>query len=140
MNRAVFATLGLVVLFGIALAAGPQLSGQETKPAAKAPAKAKAKGRLPAYYKDVVSDEQRTKIYEINEKYGEEIAKLAEQMKAAVAKRDAEVEAVLSPEQAKKVADLRAAAATKKKEADDDKAETTEATKPAAKPMTTAKP
>ena len=134
MNRTVAATLGLVLLLGIALNSAPQLSGQEPKPKAEAKAKAKPKGRLPAYYKDVVSEDQKAKIYAIQGKYADEIAALAEQMKAAVAKRDAEVEGVLTAEQRTKVEELKAAAA--KKNAADPKEPAVEA-KPA---TTTAKP
>ena len=53
--------------------------GQDPKkadPKAKAGAKEKAKGRLPAYYKDVVTDEQRDQIYALQAKYAKQFPKL----------------------------------------------------------------
>lgn len=70
--------------------------------ASKSP-RAKSRGRLPAYYGDVITKEQRDKIYSIQASYEEQLAALREQLKALVAKRDAEVEAVLTPEQREQV-------------------------------------
>lgn len=75
---------------------------KEAKPSTK------AKGRLPAYYKDVVTPDQKDKIYRIQAKYGEQIRKLAEEMKALTEQRDKEVEAVLTAEQKAKVDALKA--------------------------------
>lgn len=76
--------------------------------------RAKPKGKLPNYYSDVVSGEQREKIYAIQAKFAAEIEKLQEQLKALEAKVDAEVEAVLTPEQKDKVAKAAAASKTKR--------------------------
>ena len=95
----------------------------------------KPRGRLPAYYRQVVDDGQRTKIYALQAKYRKDSAqitaevrglskKLAEvrkklaQLKAAESK---EVEAVLTAEQKKKVDALRAEAAAKRKKKQDEK-------------------
>lgn len=76
---------------------------QEAKPSTK------AKGRLPAYYKDVVTPAQKESIYALQAKYGEQIRKLAEEMKAVTAQRDQEIEALLSADQKSKVNALRTA-------------------------------
>ncbi len=74
--------------------------------AREAPAK-KSRGRLPAYYGKVVTDEQREQIYEIQARFTEQITKLQEQLDALVAKRDAEIDQVLTDEQRAKIARLK---------------------------------
>lgn len=122
--------IGLLPLSSFAQEAKPKV---EATPAVKVEGKAKAapKGRLPAHYKEVVTEEQKQQIYDVNAKYATEIEALAEKMKAAVAKRDAEIEALLSADQKAKVAKLKEEAAAKKK--------ATAATKEA-KPATPATP
>ena len=55
--------------------------------------------RLPPYFSDLVTPGQRTKIYSIQDRYEAQIEELKEQLRKVVAQRDAEVEAVLEPEQ-----------------------------------------
>ena len=94
---------------------------QDEKPAAK-PAAAKAKtekakkfrGPLPAYYGKVVDKEQRQTIYKIQEEYAPKIAALKAQLTAMIKERNDEIAAVLTPEQQKKVKDLKAAAKAKR--------------------------
>lgn len=76
----------------------------------------KARGRLPNYYGKVgVSAEQREKIYSIQAQYNSQIKALEKQIAELKEKRDAEIESVLTPEQKKKLAQLRAEAAEKRK-------------------------
>jgi hypothetical protein len=92
--------------------------GQDAKkadPKAKAGAKEKGKGRLPAYYKDVVSEEQRDKIYTIQAKYAKQLEDLQSQLDAARSKLNDEIEGLLTAEQKEKIAKLKAEAETKKK-------------------------
>ena len=102
--------------------------GQDAKkadPKAKAGAKEKPKGRLPAYYKDVVTDEQRDKIYAIQAKYEKQLSDLQSQLDAVKAKQNDEIEGLLSAEQKEKLAKAKAEADAKKKSAkkgDGDKA------------------
>jgi hypothetical protein len=96
-------SLAAAFLFASAAACWTAYS-QETK------ARAKPRGRLPSYYGDVVTQEQRDAIYKIQESYESQLAALREQLKALVAKRDAEVQAVLSPEQREQVKRLAAEA------------------------------
>ena len=92
--------------------------GQDAKkadPKAKAGAKEKGKGRLPAYYKDVVSEEQRDQIYAIQAKYVKQLEDLQGQIDSLKAKQNEEIENLLSPEQKEKLAKVKAEADTKKK-------------------------
>jgi Spy/CpxP family protein refolding chaperone len=94
--------------------------GQDAKkadPKAKAGAKEKPKGRLPAYYKDVVTDEQRDQIYAIQAKYSKQLDDLQSQIDAAKAKQNDEIEGLLSAEQKDKLAKVKAEADAKKKTA-----------------------
>jgi Spy/CpxP family protein refolding chaperone len=91
------------------------------KPVANAPAAQeaapKAPRRLPQYFNRVVTPAQRQQIYGIQAKYLPEIEALEAQLKAALEKRDAEIEAVLTPEQRETLANIRAEAAAKKQPA-----------------------
>jgi len=92
--------------------------GQDAKKAdskAKAGAKEKPKGRLPAYYKDVVSDEQRDQIYAIQAKFAKQLDDLQSQIDAVKAKQNDEIEGLLSAEQKEKLAKVREEADAKKK-------------------------
>ncbi len=71
------------------------------KPAAKQ--RAKPRGRLPNFYRTVVTEEQRETIYKIQADSAAQIEALQAQIDALVADRDAKVQAVLSPEQLQKV-------------------------------------
>lgn len=83
----------------------------DEKPAvAKAKTRAKSGGRLPAYYRDVVTDEQKAKIYAIQKELGPKIAELRKQLEALTAEQKQKIEAVLTPEQLQKVKDLEATA------------------------------
>jgi hypothetical protein len=63
--------------------------------------------RLPNFYAQVVTAEQRQKIYDIQRKYFDKIEALRKQLEALIAQRDAEIEAVLTPEQKAKIEQLR---------------------------------
>lgn len=92
----------------VSVATRPSVVAQESGKAVKAEkgdgAKKAARSgdRLPANYAKIgVSDEQRKKIYEIQNKYDEQIAALQKQLAEIRAKELAEVEAVLTPDQKK---------------------------------------
>ena len=78
---------------------------------------AKAKGRLPAYFKEVVDSQQRDKIYDLQSDYAAKIAPLQEQIKKLVAERDSAVEKVLTAEQQSKLKKIRDEATAKRKTA-----------------------
>ena len=106
----------------------PSVIAQEGAKAAKAEKKddgakkaAKSGDRLPANYAKIgVSDDQRKKIYEIQNKYDKDIAALQKQLAEIKAKEQAEVEAVLTPEQKKSL--QAATEETKKKSSEKKKA------------------
>jgi hypothetical protein len=92
----------------VSVATRPSVVAQESGKAVKAEkgdgAKKAARSgdRLPANYAKIgVSDEQRKKIYEIQNKYGEQIAALQKQLAEIRAKEQAEVASVLTPDQKK---------------------------------------
>jgi hypothetical protein len=127
-NKLIVAVLALTVAGWIA--GSDSLSGQDGKK--------KAKGRLPAYYADLVSDTQKTQIYAIQEKYAQQIAALMEQLEALNDKRDAEIEAVLNADQRAKLKQAQQEGAAKRKKATADKkaakdAASTETSKAAAR-------
>ncbi len=111
-NIALLATVGWLALEGAWAQEG----------AAKAPAAAKAEapgrraraGQLPPYYREVVSEEQRQKIYAIQAEYNAQIAELEAKVAQLRKERDSKIEALLTPEQKKKIDDLRAAAKSKR--------------------------
>jgi hypothetical protein len=114
----------LLVVVGMSIATivatGPQLVSQEraTNGAKNAD---KPRGRLPAYYGDVVTDEQREKIYEIQAKFAPQIQELTEQLAALAKQQNDEVEAVLTAEQKAKIDAARKDSVAKKKKKSDDK-------------------
>jgi hypothetical protein len=128
--RAVVRSVAWLLVAGLVLASPAAIvTGQET-PAANARAadtktakkRAEPRGRLPAYFGEVVSADQREKIYDLQSKYLAQIAKLQDEIATLEEARDKEVLGVLTPEQFGKVKQLqdeakakRSAAATRKK-------------------------
>lgn len=96
---------GFVSVVIVCVSAYPMAVAQEAGKAAKAEGGkkvAKPGDRLPANYGKIgVSDDQRKKIYEIQNKYSEQIANLQKQLAELRSKENAEVEAVLTAEQKK---------------------------------------
>ncbi len=70
--------------------------------------------RMPAYYGDVVDPSQREKIRLILGEFNVKINDLKAQLDTLTKERDAKVAAVLTPEQAKKIEGLKAAARAKR--------------------------
>ena len=120
------AAVVLAVAFAVAL---PPVFGDDTKQDdSKTEEKtrpAKPRGRLPAYYRQVVDDSQRLRIYTIQTKFRAESEKIEAQievltrdLRAALAKikqqETQEVAAVLSAEQLAKVEKIRAESAAKR--------------------------
>jgi hypothetical protein len=94
----------------------------EKKAAQKKPAIEKAPqekdepaGRLPPYYKDVVDDAQRDKIYAIQGEYAARLERLRQQLDALEEERDQRIEAVLTPQQRAKVEAAREEAQAERK-------------------------
>jgi spermidine/putrescine-binding protein len=103
----------LMLLCGLAMAAGfaTQVAAQ------KAEEKKQRTTRLPAHYAKVVTEEQRSDIYAIQEQFEPKLAKARAELKALVDERDAAIEKVLSAQQRKDVAKLRAEAEERRREA-----------------------
>lgn len=117
-----FVVSTVVLLSAVSLSLAQQ---DPSKPASKSDAKAadgkttkpraKPRGRLPAYYSKVVDGQQREKIYSIQQQHEPKIAALKAELKAAQDKLNAEVEAVLTPEQQATVKKLTEEAKAKRK-------------------------
>jgi len=143
ISRWLVAAICLPVVLSLAawtVSAIGQDAKKPEKPAAKKEGEKKtAKGRLPNNYAKVVTeDSQKEKIYAIQAKYDDQLAKLEGELKTLRTQRDAEVEGVLTAEQKDKLkkiaADAKAEAEAKKKAADAKKEDTKPAdTKPAEK-------
>lgn len=147
MLRARFPQTALSVLtLSVLLALGTRVQAQDDpaepapkaeKPAPEAPAPKAAdqkparkfRGRLPNYYREVVTEEQREAIYAIQQEYADKIDAIRKQLDALIAERDAKVEGVLTPEQRKQVEKLREQA-----QAEREKRRAERAAKPAPKP------
>lgn len=100
----------------LAVACPTPVKALEDKPAPHAPPPASANyHRLPAHYKDVVDERQREAIYQIQEEFGAKIADLKTQLAELQKRQAAKIEAVLSPEQKQKIAQLKTAAATRRR-------------------------
>lgn len=95
-------------------------------PKANKPVKAKVRRVPPHFAKVDLTEEQRTKIFEVQDKYKDQIEALNTQLKELRAKEDKEIEEVLNPEQKAKLlaiaeelkkarADKKAAAKVEKK-------------------------
>lgn len=119
-------TLVLSAVVATAFAAPLAQQAKEADAAGKSTAVAAEKapplrGRLPAYYGKVVSEQQRQQIYAIQTKYQERIVKLTEELASLTEKRGIEVEKVLSDEQRAEIAKLKAARSSSRRSSGADK-------------------
>ncbi len=73
---------GCVCLLGLTVATWSPLIGQDKKADKPKVSKKEAKGRLPAYFKNVVTEEQKSKIYDIQFKFAAQIEDLQSQLEA----------------------------------------------------------
>ena len=107
--------------FAVTTVAQPVLSAEDkapAKPTTKKKEQAKVKKgrhRLPHYFRDVVGDEQREKIYKIQDEYRPKIEALRTELKALRKERDEKIEAVLTSEQKRQIDEARAEAKAKRK-------------------------
>jgi predicted transglutaminase-like cysteine proteinase len=114
-RKVVGSLVALVMMASWSASAAAQEPPQQGAAVAQPPAAAatdanaakKPRKRLPAYFGKVVTDKQRAQIYEIQAKFTEQIATLQEQLDALSAKRDAEIEQVLTEEQRAEIARLK---------------------------------
>jgi hypothetical protein len=109
-----------MILPALAWAGTPTVRAADEKPAAAEkkdapeakPRKAPAdfRGPLPLYYTKVVSPDQKEKIYAVQTKYEAEIKALQAKIAEIEAARNKEIDAMLTPDQLKRVEELRAEA------------------------------
>ena len=87
--------------------------------------KKQVKGRLPPHYGQIVDEGQRQRIYRIQAGYNPKIEALQAELDVLVEQRDAEIRAVLSPEQQRRldarIAEAQAAKAAKAEKKADEK-------------------
>jgi hypothetical protein len=139
----VFGIAFCTVAFAL-LADSPYASAADQPAAGRVVKKIRAKGHLPNYYSEVVTEKQREEIYQIQEEYKPKIDALKAQLEALEKEKMDKISAILTAEQKKKVEEAEAAAKAKRqkdeKPADEKKIEN--ADKPAAtsKPADTVKP
>jgi hypothetical protein len=82
----------ILVAAGMMIGINPLSIGQDAK-------EKKAKGRLPAYYAEIVNDEQKAKIYDIQSKYSKKLESLNEQLLEVTKQQNTEIEDVLTADQ-----------------------------------------
>lgn len=146
MYRTMISLVVALMIYGTAMAADPVSTGSKDKePSATLEQKVEEKveaakenvekakekvkrfvRRLPNYFKEVVTEEQKTKIYAIQEEYAPKIAEYREKLANAIKEQNEKIHAVLTPEQKQKIEELQEAARVKRKvksEEDTDKSE-----------------
>jgi hypothetical protein len=139
LGKKVLAVALVVATAGLWIGSNPSSVGQEAKKADKTAktekaeaTEKKAKGRLPQYYADIVTGEQREKIYAIQAKHQEKISELNATLLAATRAMNAEIEAVLTADQKIKLKAAQEEGAAKKKKAGAEKKAAADAKKTAA--------
>jgi hypothetical protein len=118
----------MVSIASFLVSGGPQAISQERSAESTKKAE-KNKGRLPPYYGDVVTAEQREEIYKIQAKYAPKVLELNEQLAALAKQQNDEIEAVLTAEQKAKIDDARKASVASKKKKSDAKKKASETSK-----------
>ena len=78
--------------------------------------RAESRGRLPSYYAQVVTPQQKEQVYQAQAEYERQIDELEAKIEALEKKRDEAVRALLTAEQLKQVDQLAAAAKAKRDE------------------------
>jgi hypothetical protein len=99
----------LALFVALAFPAFERMAGA-AEPTAKKTTVKRMRGRLPPHYRTVVSEEQRSIIYQIQEEYRVKIEALEAQLEAIKKERKEKIAAVLTPEQKKQVAEAAAIA------------------------------
>src|SRR5262245_20539343 len=107
----------------IVRAADEKPAAQEKKDSPEAKTRkqpADYRGPLPFYYGRVVSPDQKDKIYAIQEKYAGEMKPLMAKIRELEEARNKEIDALLTPEQLKRVDEIRNEARSKAARPDGD--------------------
>ena len=104
MSRSTISMLRFAVLLTISVSFFANIHAQDNNDSAKA----KRRGPLPFYFGKLgVNDEQRDKLYTIQESYETKLEALRKQMKALLAEREAEMVAALTPGQKLRLQELK---------------------------------
>ena len=111
--------IALCVASWTLMAGTPWVSAADGQHAGRIANKIRAKGRLPKYYTNVVTEKQREEIYKIQEEYRPKIDAAKAQLQALTKEQNEKISAVLTADQKKKIED--AAAAAKAKSAKEEK-------------------
>jgi hypothetical protein len=131
-----FLGIALCTASATLLAETPRVSAADGQPAGRVVKKIRARGRLPNYYANVVTEKQKEDIYKIQEEYKPKIDAAKAQLDALNKEMNEKISAVLTAEQKKKVEEAEAAA---KAEAAKAKAAKTEKSAEPTKPTDSAK-
>jgi Spy/CpxP family protein refolding chaperone len=114
-SRLIFATAAALGICTVGFEIVSTGADKKPTPAAKPGDDAKPRGRLPANFGKLdLTSEQRTRIYEIQGQYDQQIDALVAQLEEARDRRDTEVEAVLTADQKDQLTKLRAESRQKK--------------------------
>jgi len=123
---------GLVMLWATALSVGSVVSAEkeksdksdkkagvtaDAKKSRKDEGEKKPGGRLPPHFGDVVNAQQREKIYQIQGEYAAKLAAARKQLADVQKELNDKIDALLTPEQRKKIDQLKEAAAAKRGDA-----------------------
>ena len=85
----------------------PAATADESDEASDSAARKKPRGRLPVFYSQVVSGDQREEIYQIQARYAPEMDELVEKLVELRNQMQEEIQGVLTPEQVARVQELR---------------------------------
>lgn len=108
-SRALFGSLVASLALGW-MATLAQAADADASAAAPASSAVKVSVRLPNYYREIVTEEQREKIYEIQRQFNAKIQTLEAELEKLKGDRDTKVEAILTPDQKLKLEQIRAKA------------------------------
>jgi len=106
LKSIVLTSLGLLALL-VAVPAISTLSAQEAEPSAAEPeSKKEIRGRLPAHWNDIVTEDQKKEIYKIQKGYLGKIQELEMEIAKLQSAMDDEVKAVLTDVQLTRLKEL----------------------------------
>ena len=112
LTKLVCGVLAVLMIGGVSIVPVGHAADEKAKEKKE---RAEMRGPLPTFYRDVIDGIQRDKMYKVHESYEPQINELKKQVKALEDKRDAELEALLRPDQKERVKELMAQAAKERK-------------------------
>lgn len=111
--KAWFVCIAMLLAFALATGYAAKSAAQQSEGKSSA-APGKAKARLPNYYAKVTTEQQQAKLREVLKQYAPQIQEKRDELQALIAKRDAALDELLTPEQREEIAKLRATAASRR--------------------------